>query len=445
MGNFCIFCDSNSSSKEHIFPSSFGGRLENGKIYCRDHNSNLGYYVDILDKQIGGLNNLFGIYPDRGGPKPIKIRSERTGEYYQRNIHGDIKISTMDNINLNELIKYSTTTVMAAPDEDMKKLESNIKQALKKNKIDAQLNIQKTGDISQSIVKEDLIMKIEFGGAAFFKATLYLLITFLAHYNREAIDKINIKQIEDILLNTKNPDPSDIFNIVSIEDFPPYLQNDENQLTHTFSFIKYNNILYGILSYFNLVTYTVKISDFYHDFDNFAIYVFPLKESYNPNDIMIKEELPEHVKVSFNPEFHSERIPEKLVEFAGEISKKLNNIVGLEKKENQRLSKGINENKEDINGMKDFWGNEKQYIFNCVKYLANTNFEMESHEIAIIKQYLNTLIKSDADLNFFIDKIVLNLAERCLKSSVNKNNIFMETCRIIFHTADGVGQLNILN
>lgn len=95
--------------------------------------------------------------------------------------------------------------------------------------------------------------------------------------------------------------------------------------------------------------------------------------------------------------------------------------------------------------MKDFWGNEKQYIFNCVKYLANTNFEMESHEIAIIKQYLNTLIKSDADLNFFIDKIVLNLAERCLKYSVNKNNIFMETCRIIFHTADGVGQLNILN
>lgn len=436
MGNFCIFCDSNSSSKEHIFPSSFGGRLENGKIYCRDHNSNLGYYVDILDKQIGGLNNLFGIYPDRGEPKPIKIRSERTGEYYQRNIHGNIKTSTMDNINLNELIKHSTTTVMAAPDEDMKKLESNIKQALKKNKIDAQLNIQKTGDISQSIVKEDLIMKIEFGGEAFFKATLYLLITFLAHYNREAIDKINIKQIEDILLNTKNPDPSDIFNIVSIEDFPLFLQNDENQLTHTFAFIKNNNVLYGVLSYFNLVTYTVKISDFYHDFNNFAIYVLPLKESYNPNDMMIKEALPKNIEISFNPELHSEKLSEKLTEFEGEMSKKLNNIAKeLSEKENQRLSKGINKNKEDIDGMKAFWGNEKQYIFNCVKYLANANFGMEPREISITKQYLDALIKSDVNLNFFIDEIVLNLAEHYLKHSVDEKNIFMETCIIILHTA----------
>ena len=302
--------------------------------------------------------------------------------------------------------------------------------------MDVQLNIKKTGNISRSLVRERLTMKIEFGGLEFFKATLYLLITFLAHYNREAIDKINIKQIEDILLNTKNPTPSDIFNIVSIEDFPLFLQNDENQLTHTFAFIKNNNVLYGVLSYFNLVTYTVKISDFYHDFDNFSIYVLPLKESYNPNDMMIKEALPKNIEISFNLELHSEKLSEKLTEFEREMSKKLNNIAKeLSEKENQRLSKGINKNKEDIDGMKVFWGNEKQYIFNCVKYLANTNFGRELREITIIKQHLNILIKSDINLNSFINKIVLNLAEYYLKNSANDNNIFMDTCRIILHTA----------
>ena len=60
--------------------------------------------MDTLDSQIGAINNLFGIEPDRGKAKPIKLKDSKTGEIYTRDINGSISLSITDNIPIDEII-----------------------------------------------------------------------------------------------------------------------------------------------------------------------------------------------------------------------------------------------------------------------------------------------------------------------------------------------------
>lgn len=396
MGIYCIFCDSNEGSAEHIFPSSFGGRLTNKKIYCKKHNSDLGIYVSTLDSQIGAINNLFGIKPDRGNAKPIKLEDSDTGEIYARDIDGNFSLSIIDNISTDEIISGNPLKILASSTEDF----NEFKQKFQKTH-NVEIELLNKGEISREIMKKPLTLKISFGGKDFFKATLYLLVTFLAHYSKETLLKLNLDNIKELLLyNTE----LNIFDIVSLENYPSFLNDDESQVEHSIAFVKDNNILYGIVSYFNVVTYTVKIGEHIDEFENFVVYVHPLDTSLNPNDSMKKEPLPLELNIEFNPALHKAKI-ENIINGSNPIMNKLGRK--LSRFENNRQNEIL---KNEIKSLKsedellDFWKSNQQHIYNSVIFIRD-NFENSN----LIRNYLNMLVKEESLISDDIrSKIVLS-------------------------------------
>lgn len=396
MGIYCIFCDSNEGSAEHIFPSSFGGRLTNKKIYCKKHNSDLGIYVSTLDSQIGAINNLFGIKPDRGNAKPIKLEDSDTGEIYARDVDGNFSLSIIDNISTDEIISGNPLKILASSTEDF----NEFKQKFQKTH-NVEIELLNKGEISREIMKKPLTLKISFGGKDFFKATLYLLVTFLAHYSKETLLKLNLDNIKELLLyNTE----LNIFDIVSLENYPSFLNDDESQVEHSIAFVKDNNILYGIVSYFNVVTYTVKIGEHIDEFENFVVYVHPLDTSLNPNDSMKKEPLPLELNIEFNPALHKAKI-ENIINGSNPIMNKLGGK--LSRFENNRQNEIL---KNEIKSLKsedellDFWKSNQQHIYNSVIFIRD-NFENSN----LIRNYLNMLVKEESLISDDIrSKIVLS-------------------------------------
>ena len=362
MGKFCIFCDSEERSGEHIFPSVFGGRLENNKIYCRKHNSDLGHYVGILDKSIGALNNIFGVNPDRGEAKLVKFTDSETGEKFFRKNNGEISYSVLDNFDEEALLSGKSLSVKASSENDL----SILKSYLEKKGLD---NISwKKGGAKKSLFKNSLSIEISFGNIDFFKATLYLLITFLAHYDRSKVELIDLEWIKKILF--EEIQDKEVFGMVSLEDFPDFL-NDSDHIRHSFAFVRKNNILYGLISYFNSVTYVIKIGELSGDFNNFVVYVNPLGTSRNPNDDMVKEELPLDIEVKFTPELHRSRITSILENSKDSPVDRLSKKIGffIDKRENTRLIFGLKECI-SIDQNKQFWSKNKQLIYNAISFLA---------------------------------------------------------------------------
>lgn len=441
MGNYCIFCDNNESSAEHVFPSSFGGRLKNKKIYCKQHNSDLGLYVNVLNSQIGDINNLFGVKPDRGDAKPIKLKDNETGEVYVRDINGNLSLSIIDNISKDEIINGKPVSISASSIEDFHKF----KQEFQKSH-NVEMKLLNKGEISREIIKRPLTLKISFGGEDFFKATLYLLITFLAHYDRETLAKINLDKIKEILFCDIK---SSVFDIVSLENYPSFLKGDESQVEHTIAFVKDNNILYGIISYFNVVTYTVKISEYIDGFNNFVVYVHPLDTSLNPNDSMRKELLSTELNIQFSPELHKDKIA-NIINGSNPIMNKLGEQ--LSKFENDRQNEIL---KNEIKNLKSedelfkFWKKNQQHIYNSICFIIRSDFEHGNFQL--IKNYLNMLISKESlisdsikdnielsnnldlkpiieslELSEFMNRLYLNLANRYTQKNIQKDeDIFL--------------------
>lgn len=367
MSKNCIFCDGKEKSKEHIFPSCFGGRLQSKKIYCREHNSELGRYVDVLDEQIGLINNLFGIEPDRGIAKSRKVQDPETGEIYQRNIDGEIKFSPIDNIDIEGVVNGQLIELKISSPEDIQKVQKHFSnQGIEIKEIDR-------GASSQKLFMNPLRAKVKFGGPLFFKATLYLLITFLAHYRKPTIDDININFIIDILFND-DFDDNKLFQLVSIEGGGPvFLEDDSEELMHSFAFVQdKDRVLYGIVSYFNSVTYTIKIGEV-NNFNNFAVYVFPLSKDLDPNRAMVKKDLSQNIDVNFQPNLHKEIIKNILNNSPLEgLFNKLNCF--QRKSENKKLLDGIRE-QSSLSEMMDFWRQNEQLILNRIDTLSNLNIK----------------------------------------------------------------------
>lgn len=441
----CIFCDSKVRSLEHIFPSSFGGRLTNNKIYCEEHNSKLGFFVSELDSQIGAINNLFGIKPDRGNAKPIKLEDLATGEIYARDVDGNFSLSIIDNISIDEIISGNPLEITASSTEDLHKF----KQKFQKTH-NVEIDLLNKGEISREIMKKPLTLKISFGGKDFFKATLYLLVTFLAHYSKETLLKLNLDNIKELLLyNTE----LSIFDIVSLENYPSFLNDDESQVEHSIAFVKDNNILYGIVSYFNVVTYTVKIGEYIDEFENFVVYVHPLDTSFNPNDSMKKELLPLELNIEFNPALHKAKI-ENIINGSNPIMNKLGEK--LSRFENNRQNEIL---KNEIESLKsedellDFWKSNQQHIYNSVIFIRD-NFENDN----LIRNYLNMLVKEESiisddiryqiellnvpelfqpiieslDLSGFINRLCLDLAKKYAQKKIREDeDVFQEIIEAI--------------
>lgn len=157
--NNCIFCENKERSAKHVFPSSFGGRLTNKNIYCKKHNSDLGTYVDTLDSQIGAINNLFGIKPDRGKAKPIKLKDSETGEIYIRDVTGTISLSITDNIPIDDIINGNPIDILYSSIEEFNKF----KQKFQKEH-NVKIEILNKGETSREIMERPLTLEISFGG-----------------------------------------------------------------------------------------------------------------------------------------------------------------------------------------------------------------------------------------------------------------------------------------
>ena len=381
--NNCIFCKNKERSAEHVFPSSFGGRLTNKNIYCKEHNSDLGIYVDTLDSQIGAINNLFGIEPDRGKAKPIKLKDSKTGEIYTRDINGSISLSITDNIPIDKIISGKPIDILTSSFEDFNKFKQKFQ---KEHNI--KIEVLNKGEISREIMKKPLTLKISFGGKDFFKATLYLLVTFLAHYSKETLLKLNLDNIKELLLyNTE----LSIFDIVSLENYPSFLNDDESQVEHSIAFVKDNNILYGIVSYFNVVTYTVKIGEYIDEFENFVVYVHPLDTSLNPNNSMKKEPLPIELNIEFNPALHKAKI-ENIINGSNPIMNKLGEKLSrFENNRQNEILKNEIKNLKSEDELLEFWKSNQQHIYNAVIFIRD-NFENDN----LIRNYLNILIKEES-------------------------------------------------
>ncbi|WP_373766415.1 HNH endonuclease [Glaesserella sp.] len=463
MGAYCIFCDSTQRSKEHIFPSSFGGQLENSKIYCETHNSALGKYVEFLDSQIGALNNIFGIRPDRGDSKSIKLEDPITGDIFLRNVDGEIALSILDNINEKELLTGKPYEIITSSHQDITYLKKHLN---KKHSVD--IKILEKGEPTKEVFKNQLRLEITFGGLDFFKSILYLSITFIAHYSRETIEYIDIKSIKKILLNN---DEFDIDNMVSLEKLPPFLKDDENSIMHSFAFIKNNGFIYSIFSYFNTVTYVIKIGECKNDFNNFVIYIYPLVRTKNPNDSMVKESLPEDVLVNFSPSLHKENIKKNLQGDANSPIKLLEKKLSIfeNNRQNKMLIDGLKKQKTSED-MKLFWLNNKQHIFNSIKFLSkeepgsNNPIEIAVKYLKILleingKAHFNNIISSISnqrenlnfqnqlrliDLDYFMSDVCENLSDYYTANIVNDDEVVFDTiCKEILKQA--IANLKKLN
>lgn len=468
----CIFCDSKVRSLEHIFPSSFGGRLTNNKIYCQDHNSKLGFFVSVLDSQIGAINNLFGIRPDRGKAKSIKLENSDTGEIYTRDVDGNFSLSIMDNISTDEIMSGKPVNILASSTEDFHKFKQQFQE-----KHNVEIELLNKGEISREIMKKPLTIKILFGGKDFFKATLYLLVTFLAHYSKETLLKLNLNNIKELLLC--NTDLS-IFDIVQLENYPSFLNDDESQVEHSIAFVKDNNILYGIVSYFNVVTYTVKIGEYMGEFENFVVYIHPLDTSLNPNDSMKKEPLPFGLNVEFNPALHKDKIA-NIINGSNPIMSKLEEKSSRfeNNRQNESLRNEIR-NLESEGELLEFWMRNQQHIYNSILFIVNDSCEYINNSceyINLIRPYLNMLIKEESlisnsiksnlklsndselfqpiieslELSEFINRLCLDLAKKYAQKSIQEDeNVFQQIRSAILslsynnlHTIRNFKRLNV--
>lgn len=77
----CIICGGLTGSREHVFPSALGGRREDKKIYCSNHNQWMGPHVGVLQKQLEAINAMLEVQPDRGAVKAHVFEADN-GERY---------------------------------------------------------------------------------------------------------------------------------------------------------------------------------------------------------------------------------------------------------------------------------------------------------------------------------------------------------------------------
>lgn len=255
-----------------------------------------------------------------------------------------------------------------------------------------------------------------------------------------------MKKIQNILLEN---DQFDIDKMVSLEEFPSFLKDDENSIMHSFAFIKNNEFIYSIFSYFNTVTYVIKIGECKNDFSNFVIYIYPLVRNKNPNDSMVKESLPEGILVNFSPSLHKENIKKNIKGDDNSSIKLLEKKLSVfeNNRQNKMLIDGLKKQKTSED-MKRFWLNNKQHIFNAIDFLSKEKSE-NNNPIEIGVKYLRILLEHNyiikqiekhnsqdklglVDLDYFMNDICENLSNYYTANIVNDDeDVFNTICKEI--------------
>lgn len=72
----CIYCGADTGSREHTFPAALGGRRVNKGILCGSCNAKFSPLDALLSRQLGFLNGVIGVRPDRADePRPAQVDS----------------------------------------------------------------------------------------------------------------------------------------------------------------------------------------------------------------------------------------------------------------------------------------------------------------------------------------------------------------------------------
>lgn len=389
--------------------------------------------MSLLDSQIGVLNNLFSIKPDRGEAKSIRLVEEETGQVYKRSIDNTIicdVIGTFQNIiGDSDPLEKGMISLPMSCHSDISKLEEYIRE-----KYSYGINIISKSDEKSKTFYDYLVARIEFGDKEFFKATLYLLLTFLCHYSKETIDKIDLNKIRDILLTDSD---EEILEMISSEHFPNFLEDNDETLVHSFAFVLKDNFLHGILSYYNSITFCVKLGSYNDIFQDFVVYVHPQLTSNNPNDNFKKENLSINRKVnifsqSIKNEFKNQTDKYYKINYQ-RLSEKIN------KHQTKEINKKMTSELRDISSfceLLDFWHAHKALI-----YWILSNQEKEGdliyhfylQNIIVSRSYPKIYIRNPFDefMNFVCQK----LSQYCFNNKINNNeNVISIVDNIIYQS-----------
>ena len=169
----CIVCGNKVGTGEHVFPSALGGRREDKGIYCPDHNQWMGAHVSVLQRQLGLVNAMLDVQPDRGTAKPHVVESVDGHRYA---IAGaDVRLAPdldaiLDARTIGEAQQFKLDPALLP----------GLKERARQRGLDLHI-IEKTAPGVEYRLTPIVLQSLQ-GGDDAMRAVAYLALTFVAHH-----------------------------------------------------------------------------------------------------------------------------------------------------------------------------------------------------------------------------------------------------------------------
>ena len=186
----CIICGGPTGSREHVFPSSLGGRREDKKIYCTNHNQWMGPHVGVLQKQLEAINAMLEVQPDRGVVKSHVFDGD-DGERYAIKGADILPAPDLDTI-LDSYTLGEPHQLKIAPDE-LPRLKERARERGLRLEI-----VEKASPAVEFRIGRYKISLMQ-GGDDAMRAVAYLAITFVAHFWPHVARAPGLAPIKDML------------------------------------------------------------------------------------------------------------------------------------------------------------------------------------------------------------------------------------------------------
>lgn len=186
----CIICGGATGSREHVFPSALGGRREDKKIYCSDHNQWMGPHVSVLQAQLAAINAMLEVQPDRGDVRSYVFDAVDGGRYAIRG--ADISPAPDFDVILDGYELGKPRDLTMAP-SDIPKLRARAKER------GLTLDILEKAAPSVAFRAGGYTVPLMQGGDDAMRAVAYLALTFVAHFWPHLARAPGLKPVKDML------------------------------------------------------------------------------------------------------------------------------------------------------------------------------------------------------------------------------------------------------
>lgn len=441
----CIICGGKAGSREHIFPSALGGRRISKKIYCETHNNELGKYVNPLIDVLGLFNSTISVKADRGNiPKPFCISSSDGTEYLMVGEKFSLAPPRISPEDFGKEIQLS----FSSEEEFTSWVKSQKKQGLK-------IELVKKGKEKSKIFTESFHKKLEIGTDDFKLANLYLAITFLAYFYPEIAKQEGLNKAKQKLIESKVSD--DFFNWVNPNKLP-FLKDYNLQNKHLIA-IGINSRekkANAIICFFGNLCLSINIGRIESEISETKLAIIdPLAEhageNYDFKEItLIDKEL---IQVSSDD---SHTYLNQVIK--GEVENPIKNIIL--NAENYNLDSFFHKSVEDFIEIKEnnsdilddfiigYVNNQKQRIFNLIKFLINDYLETQKNLpkefTSILKEILESSNLTESgltELGEAAQKIGQEVVAHEIKFLLQNNNLNKETLKKLFNSGEGAGKI----